>query len=105
MRDVSPTEIAKALDGDQPPWLLDVREPWEWSLVKIDRATLIPMNQVPDALEQIPSDQVIAVMCHHGGRSAQVGYYLEQQGFSQVLNVAGGIEAWATEVDATLARY
>ncbi len=105
MRDVSPSEIARALDGEQPPWLLDVREPWEFELVRIKQATLIPMYQIPQTLDQIPRDRVVAVLCHHGVRSAQVGHYLEQQGLSQVVNVAGGIEAWATEVDATLARY
>jgi rhodanese-related sulfurtransferase len=91
------------------PVLLDVREPWE-----VERActgtddlalVCIPMNEVPARLDELDPAQPVWVLCHHGMRSAQVAGFLMRRGYAQVYNVAGGIEAWALEVDPKVSRY
>ncbi len=85
--------------------LLDVREPDEFAICRIDGSTEIPLRQIPEKLAALPKDRVIMALCHHGGRSLRVTQYLRANGFSQVTNVAGGIDAWAAEIDPGLARY
>lgn len=85
--------------------LLDAREPWELALAQVAGATPIPMQQVPARLSEIPGDRQVLVLCHHGARSARVTQFLRAQGRDNVTNVAGGIEAWALEVDSSLPRY
>ena len=65
----------------------------------------IPMGSVPPRLSELDPETPIACLCHHGGRSMQVAQFLQNQGFSRVANIAGGIHAWADEVDNTIARY
>ncbi|WP_019874495.1 rhodanese-like domain-containing protein [Sporichthya polymorpha] len=76
-------------------YLLDVREPVEWAAGHVESAVHIPMNSVPQRLDEIPADGEIYVICKSGGRSAQVTAYLQQNG-RQATNVAGGMLAWAT---------
>lgn len=95
--------------SDSLPVLLDVREPWELQIasVKTSGFTLraIPMGQVMREINTLDRHQTIACLCHHGVRSMQVARYLKQQGFSQVVNLQGGIDAWSQEVDASVPRY
>jgi rhodanese-related sulfurtransferase len=74
--------------------LLDVREQWEWEEQHIPAATLIPMNEVPARLAEIPADRDVYVFCKMGGRSARVVDYLRRNGRERTANVAGGIDAW-----------
>jgi rhodanese-related sulfurtransferase len=85
--------------------LLDVREPAELAVSSLPGATAIPMRDLPAALEQLPRDRDILVLCHHGGRSAMVTRFLRAQGFARATNVAGGINAWSEQVDPELPRY
>lgn len=89
--------------------LLDVREPWELRTARVDLpgATLlhIPMRDVPGRLAEIPRTQPVACICHHGARSAQVVAFLMQQGYADVYNLAGGIDAWSALVDPQVPRY
>lgn len=85
--------------------LLDVREPDEISLAALEGAVWIPMNQVPRRLHELERACPTVVMCHGGSRSRRVAEYLAAQGFSQVFNLAGGIDAWSQEVDAAVPRY
>ena len=91
------------------PLVLDVREPWEVrtaSVVPQDFDLLaIPMNEVPARLRELPDDRPIACLCHHGARSQRVAMFLEQNGFTRVANIAGGIDAWSAERDAGVPRY
>jgi rhodanese-related sulfurtransferase len=89
----------------QQPLLLDVRESWEYALAHIDGSTHMPMNLIPLRLSELPDDQPIVTICHHGVRSYQVGLYLQNAGFEQVLSLKGGVDAWANEVDPTMAHY
>lgn len=91
------------------PVVLDVREPGEvaTACVKADGFTLvtIPMGAIPPRLAELNPEQPHACLCHHGGRSMQVANFLKNRGFSHVANIAGGIHAWAAEVDPTVPRY
>jgi len=85
--------------------LLDVREPREHQRVHVPGSVHIPMSEIPARLQELNSRHSYVVMCHHGTRSLQVAGYLASQGFSQVANLAGGIDAWAEDLDPTLPRY
>ena len=99
------------------PLLLDVREAWEFELaaLRVEGASTlhIPMNEVPSRLDEINAARThaaqavrpVVCICHHGMRSAQVVAFLERQGLVPVYNLAGGTEAWSTEVDARVPRY
>jgi rhodanese-related sulfurtransferase len=89
----------------EPPLLLDVREPWEYGICALEGARLIPMRQVPGALNQLNPARETVVICHHGIRSRQVALYLEHQGFSKVINLEGGMAAWARDVDRKMPTY
>jgi rhodanese-related sulfurtransferase len=107
-RDVPTRLQAQQADGQQPV-LLDVREAWEVALARTQDHPLpprcIPMHEVPGRLAELDAGQPVWVLCHHGMRSAQVALFLERHGFEQVFNVAGGIDAWAVDVDPRVPRY
>lgn len=92
-----------------PAVVLDVREAWEIQTASVKaqgfELVTIPMNTVPLRLQELNRDQPIACLCHHGSRSMQVAAFLVQQGFSHVANVAGGIHAWSSQVDASVPTY
>jgi rhodanese-related sulfurtransferase len=94
--------------GSQPV-LLDVREPWEVQLASLQlpgvRTVCIPMREVPERLHELDASQPILGLCHHGMRSLQVVAFLQRQGFESLYNVAGGIDAWSHEVDASVPTY
>lgn len=87
------------------PQLLDVREPWELDVCRIPDAKSMPMRSVPARFMELDRDAETVVICHHGARSYQVAMFLEQQGFSKVLNLYGGVAAWAQQVDSTMPTY
>lgn len=93
----------------QSPLLLDVREPWEFALaaIRVDglRTLHIPMNEIPGRLSELDAAQPVVCICHHGMRSAQVVAFLERQGFDAAYNLAGGIQAWSEQVDASVPCY
>jgi rhodanese-related sulfurtransferase len=102
--------VQHAKDNGLPaPVVLDVREPWEVQLASVrpDGFALltIPMSTLPARLRELAKDQPIACLCHHGGRSAQVAFFLKNQGFEHVVNISGGIHVWSDEVDPTVPRY
>jgi rhodanese-related sulfurtransferase len=86
--------------------LIDVREIDEWNLVKIDDAELIPLSQFQQqATAQLDPDEKIVLYCHHGMRSARAQGFLKSQGYGNVLNLTGGIDAWAQQVEPGMTRY
>ncbi len=100
----------KANPGLGQPVLLDVREPHELIAASVSpdaafELLAIPMNSVPARLSELDAGRPVAVLCHHGARSQRVAQFLRAQGFAQVINIAGGIDAWTTEVDVRVARY
>lgn len=107
MQHMTAAELAQLLqDAAQPqPLLLDVREGWEFDTCHIPGAQLIPMNAIPARYMELDPDQPIVCICHHGGRSMQVAHFLERNGFSQVINLSGGVHAWAQQVDPSMPTY
>ena len=107
MRQMSVTELADWLADPQraKPVLLDVREPAEFDICRIAGSQLVPMGTVPARLPELDPDAEIVVICHHGGRSAQVCMFLERQGFAHVVNLAGGVAAWAAQVEPSMPQY
>ena len=106
MRRMTVGELNAYLDGaERRPFLLDVREPWEYGICRIDGAHLIPMRNIPDALLELDPQRETVVICHHGIRSRQVVLYMQQQGFTKVINMEGGVTAWAREVDPAMPIY
>lgn len=87
------------------PVLLDVREPWEFAICQIEGSVNIPMGCILQKLDALEPNRETVVICHHGIRSAQVGYFLEQAGFKQIINLTGGIDAWSQQVDSQMAHY
>ena len=85
--------------------LLDVREPYEHAICRIPGSRLLPMREVPAALDLLPRDRKLLILCHHGGRSARVAQLLRDEGFAQAIDVRGGIDAWAARLDPALPRY
>ena len=106
MKQLSVLELASWLaDTARPhPQVVDVREPWDLETASIAGVMHIPMQEVPARVGELDQSREIVAMCHHGGRSMQVAMFLEQRGFT-TYNLAGGIEAWAREVDNTVPRY
>jgi rhodanese-related sulfurtransferase len=85
--------------------LLDVREHVELEIASVSRALHIPMREIPARLAELDRDRPIVVMCHSGGRSRRVAEYLSSNGFAEVFNLRGGIDAWSTEIDPQVPRY
>ncbi len=91
--------------ADDKPAMLDVREPWEWQLARIEGAAHLPMGQIPGAVEDLDRTRSTVVICHHGTRSLQVVAFLQRQGFTNLHNLQGGIDAWSREIDSAVALY
>jgi rhodanese-related sulfurtransferase len=106
--EATPQEIQQRIDAGEPLTMIDVREPNEFSITRIEGATLIPMRQIPANLQELEAraDQTkLIVFCHHGVRSLNVVHWLRQQGVEACQSMAGGIDAWSVFVDPTVARY
>lgn len=88
-----------------PVTLLDVREPWEFERCRIDGSRLIPLAQLPARLGELDPALPTVVICHHGVRSLRAAAYLEHCGFADVVNLSGGIDAWAKTVDPGVPVY
>ncbi|PXW94694.1 rhodanese-related sulfurtransferase [Sphaerotilus hippei] len=113
MQQVSVVELSslvrQLMQQGLAPVLLDVREPWEIAQASFTpegmRRLDIPMQQIPARLGELDPEQPVFVLCHHGMRSLQVAHFLERQSHAEVYNIAGGIDAWSNQVDATTPRY
>lgn len=103
--ETDPLSLKAAMDGLKAPFLLDVREPYEYKLCHIEGAKLIPLGQLPGRLSELDKEDDIVVYCHIGERSASATRLLRSSGFRRVRNLKGGIKAWAEQVDATMPAY
>ena len=101
---MSAEQLATHLQNSDP-LLLDVREPWEFDICHIEGSINMPMAQVPQRLEELPANDEIIVICHHGVRSQQVIWFLQQQAYDKLFNLDGGVDAWARTVDAEMPVY
>ena len=107
MKQISAPALAARLEDPArgKPLLLDVREPWEFQLCRIEGSQLLPMGEIPARAGELDSDAEVVVICHHGARSMQVALFLEKQGFTDVTNLSGGVDAWAKNVDPAMPVY
>lgn len=104
--EISATEAAQLLvEKPAETVLIDVREPWETQICQVEGAQLIPMREIPERTADLPKNQHLLVLCHHGARSLRVTEFLRSYGFPAVTNVSGGIAAWADEVTPSMTRY
>ena len=106
MQDLTPKEVRNYLaTTTPPPVLLDVREPWEYDTVNLPNSVLLPMQQIGGIKSHFPEDQELIIICHHGVRSMHVARYLESVGFSRIINLKGGIDRWARDLDPEMPLY
>ncbi|MBE9564546.1 MAG: sulfurtransferase [Proteobacteria bacterium] len=106
MREFNAEQLKTYLETcDEQPLLLDVRQPWEFDVCKLDNSVLVPMSTIPSEVESLDINRETVVICHHGIRSRSVGRFLEQSGFSKVINLSGGMAQWAKTVDSKMATY
>jgi sulfur-carrier protein adenylyltransferase/sulfurtransferase len=104
--EITVSELKQMLDNQEDILLLDVRNPFEYDICKLQNSLLIPMSNIPTNIKHIPKDKPVVVYCHHGMRSASVIEYLAQNhGFNNLQNLKGGINAWANEIDEAMAVY
>ncbi|HTN75800.1 MAG TPA: rhodanese-like domain-containing protein [Pirellulaceae bacterium] len=99
--------VKALLDSQQDLLLLDCREDKEYAHARIDGAVQIPMGQIPERVGELEAhrERPVVVHCHHGGRSLRVTHWLRSQGFTNVRNMTGGIDAWSLQIDSALPRY
>jgi rhodanese-related sulfurtransferase len=103
--EMSVQELKRKHDAGEDFMLLDVREPGEIATASVPFATTIAMGLIPLRFAELPHDKAIVVMCHHGGRSERVTSFLNANGYENAVNLTGGIDAWATDIDPSVARY
>ncbi len=101
---LSPADVRERL-SDTGGQLLDVRETWEYGLADLSGAMRIPLAELPSRLRELRIGDPVIVFCHHGIRSWHAACFLEGNGFSNVGNLAGGIDAWSREIDSGVPRY
>jgi len=102
---ISPHELKRRMDAGERFELIDVREPFEYEIARIDSAKLIPLGEIAERLDELEREQPIIIHCHSGMRSAQAVRLLQQRGFAKVYNLEGGIDAWSDQVDPNVPKY
>jgi len=102
---ITPAELARRIARADELVLLDVREPHEIAICRIEGSLAMPMSEISARLSELDPDKPIVCICHHGIRSAHVAAALARMDFAAVYNLAGGIDRWAVEVDPAMARY
>jgi len=103
--EISVEELHEMLKNGKDVVLLDVREPTEWEIVRLDGARLIPLGELPRRANELDTADEIVVHCHHGGRSLEATRFLRNLGFKKVRNLRGGIDEWAAKIDPSMPRY
>jgi adenylyltransferase/sulfurtransferase len=105
MKAVTPQELQIRIQSGEEIQLIDVREPFEYEICAIEKSELISLNTIPDNIEKVRRDIPAVFICHHGMRSASAIQYLKGEGFENLINLTGGIDAWAKEVDGEMEVY
>ncbi len=107
IRQIDTRDLAEQLARAEPVHLLDVREPWEHERAALPNSQLIPLKELGHRVQeiQLPEGTLIVVYCHHGIRSLSAAAVLGQSGFSNVVSLRGGIDAWSVQIDPRVPRY
>ncbi len=103
--EITPQELKRRLDAGETVTVLDVREPWECAIARLPASINIPLDELPRRLAELDARATTIVMCKAGGRSRRAAQFLAGAGFNQAINLAGGIDAWARDVDPGLPAY
>ena len=103
--EITPKDVKARLDRGEQLVLVDVREPWEHQLARIEGAKLIPLGTLPASLQTLPDVDELICYCHHGMRSLDAAAWLRSQGIEMAKSLAGGIERWSVEIDPQVPRY
>ncbi|PPD22096.1 MAG: rhodanese [Methylomonas sp.] len=102
---LSTQELRQRLENPGQLLLLDVREAHEYAYARIEGSVHVPLRQLVERLDEFNPQQAIAVLCHHGVRSQQACVFMAQQGYDDLYNVRGGIDAWSLFCDPSVPRY
>jgi rhodanese-related sulfurtransferase len=102
---ISVRELADMRGAGKEHTVLDVREARELEICQLEGALHVPMAEIPDRTDDLPTDQLLVVICHHGVRSQMVVDFLRDAGFDNAVNLDGGIDAWACDIDQSMPRY
>ncbi len=103
--EITPAELKARLNSGEKLVLVDVREPWEQEICRIEGASLVPLGTLATSLNTLPDVDEVICYCHHGMRSLDAAAWLRFQGFEKAKSLAGGIERWSLEVDPNVPRY
>lgn len=103
--EISPTELARLLREGRAPRVIDVREPHEWAIARIEGTELRPLSAIQTWWRELDPDEPVVFVCHHGRRSAAVCRALAAEGFTAVHDLVGGVEAWRLDVDPAMPAY
>ena len=104
-KSISAKALNELINSAEKIQIVDVREYFEWDVCHIEGSLNIPMNLIFESINKISEDITTVVMCHHGVRSMNVIQYLESKGCKNLINLEGGIHAWATDVDKSMSTY
>jgi rhodanese-related sulfurtransferase len=105
IKSISPKDAKKLIEQNSSLKLIDVREPWEYNRAKLENSQLIPLKEFPKHLDKFELKDLFLIYCHHGSRSFYACAYMMQQGFKDVYNLEGGIDAWSRHVDNSIPKY
>lgn len=105
--EITPRDLAVAIENGQAVRLLDVRQPWEAKIAALPGSVLIPLGELPARAVELAREpgSPLVVYCHHGVRSLTAADYLRRLGHAEVRSLAGGIDAWSREIDPTVPQY
>ena len=102
---ITPKEVKERLDRGEKLLLVDVREPQEYAICRIEGATLVPMGAIPANLQKLDVDEDVICYCHHGMRSLDVANWLRSKGVNGAKSMTGGIDRWSIDIDPSVPRY
>lgn len=103
--ELTPREVRERLARENEILFVDVREKWEYETSRIEGAILIPLREIPSHLGRLQAGREIVLFCHHGMRSLDAAAWLREQGVEGAWSMAGGIDRWSVEIDASVPRY
>lgn len=102
---VTAEELKELIDANEPLCLIDVRDPWEFELCRIEGSRNIPLETLPVRIAELDPERPTVLICHHGMRSQQAAQHLDSRGFAHTMNLEGGVDEWAQSIDPDMEQY
>ncbi len=103
--EISPQALVERVRAGEPILLVDVREPWEYDVCRIEGANLVPLGEIPSRVEELRIAGAVVCYCHRGVRSLEAASWLRSKGVVKATSLSGGIERWSLEIDRSVPRY